>query len=198
MVLPSKTKNKKETKTTKNNGMDCMMMSCPTKRYKQINNVIQAECSRSTPRHAWSKLFFNKPPSSLQARLLQGHGGMGIWSARDDGWIPRRIWGEIRDAARSLFLFFCLFWGQMKMKREAFKALCLHVSLPLRLGCVVSQMPGTNPLALPYLRYCRRHLSQCHSGGMWGRWMMEEVVIRGEDKKKMEKHNDAGKSNHFE
>lgn len=100
-----KQKTKRKTKK-KHHGMDCMTMPCPTKRYKQINNVIQAECSRSTPRHAWSKLFFNKPPSSLQARLLQGHGRMGIWSARDDGWIPRRIWGEIRDVARSLFFFF--------------------------------------------------------------------------------------------
>lgn len=167
--------------------MDYMMTSRPTKISKQINHVIQAECSRSTPRHAWSKLFFNKPPSSLRTPLLEGHERMGIWSATDDGWIPRWIWGEMRDVARSLFhffFFFCLLWGQMKMKREAFKALRLHVSLPLRLGCVVSQMPGTNPLALPYLRHCRRHLSQCHSGGMWGRWMTEEVAIGGEDKKK--------------
>lgn len=166
-----------------------MMTSRPAKTNKQIHDVIQAECSRSSlsvpDTHDPNFSLISNPPThpphphyrpcSLRAMEEWGFG------------LPRVMDGfhgeyEVRcemPLARS-----SIFWGQMKMKRDAFKALRLHVPLRLRLGCVVSQMPGTNPLALPYLRYCRRHLSQCHSGGMWGRWMAEEVAIAEEDRKK--------------
>lgn len=64
------------------------------------------------------------------------------------------------------FSFLSLLRPNEDERERRLNSLCLCVSSPLRLGSVVSQMPGTNPLALPYLSYCRRHLSQCHSGGM--------------------------------
>lgn len=96
--------------TKQNNGLDCTVTSRPAGRNKQMNHVIQAECSRSTQtlsvpdKHDpnFSLITPPPPPSSLQAPLLEGHEGTGIWSATDDGWIPRWIWGEMWDAARSL------------------------------------------------------------------------------------------------
>lgn len=148
------------------------------------------------PRRTWSKLFFNTPPTPPPAPHPH-YRPCSLRSMKEWGFgLPRMMDGfhgeyEVRcemPLARSsifyLFIFFVYSEAKWRWRERHLKPPRLHVSLRLRLGCVVSQMPGTNPLALPYLRYCRRHLSQCHSGGMWGRWMAEEVAIAGEDKKK--------------
>lgn len=65
------------------------------------------------------------------------------------------------------------------MKRQTFK-LFAFASYPLwSRGSVVSLMAGTNAFVLPYLSYCRRHLSRRHSG-------------RAREKKRKRKNRDSG------